>query len=101
MIRNNKTVYIAGKIKNNDNYVEDFKKGEEQLRKLKYTKILNPAVLNFNIDYEQYMPICFAMIDVSDNVYFLKNWMDSEGAKREMSYALAKKKTIMYEEDVK
>ena len=94
-----KTVYIAGKISGFMNYQQKFDEAVWKLRKKGYEKILNPCCLPKNLDYEQYMPVCFAMIDISDAVFFLNNWEDSDGAKREMSYALAKKKEIMYEEN--
>ena len=94
-----KTVYIAGKITGLPDYQQKFRAAEIKLNEKGYKKVINPCCLPVNLDYEQYMPICFAMIDVADAVFFLDNWEDSDGAKREMSYALAKKKEIMYEDN--
>lgn len=85
-----KTVYIAGKISGNlENYKAEFQAAEDKLRALGFEKILKPSILPGNLEYEQYMLICFAMISVSDYIYFLDNWQESSGALREFHYAFA------------
>lgn len=92
------TVYIAGKITGLDDFQKYFDEAVWKLKEKGYKKIINPCCLSYSdLDYEQLMSICFTMIDVSDCVYFLDNWEDSEGAKREMSFALSKNKKIMFE----
>lgn len=91
-----KTVYIAGKISGNlENYKAEFQAAEDKLRALGFEKILKPSVLPDNLGYEQYMPICFAMIDVSDYIYFIDGWTESSGAKREYCYSFAQKKAVL------
>ena len=46
------------------------------------------------MEYEDYMHIDFAMIDVADMVYFLNDWQDSPGAIREHEYAAKHDKPI-------
>lgn len=95
---NDKTIYIAGKITGNDSFIDDFKKAERELKKLGYTKIINPCCLSkLNLDYEQFMTITLSMVDVADELYMLKNWEDSKGARREYLYAVSKDKVIVYE----
>lgn len=92
------TVYISGQITDNPNFQDDFAKGVCKLREMGFKKIINPCCLSvLNLDYEQYMKICFAMIDVADYVYFLDNWDKSAGATRELKYAESKQKIIKYE----
>ena len=91
------TIYIAGAITGNSDYRNNFQKAENHLKECGYDKILNPTVLPDNLEYEQYMKICFSMIVVSDTVYFLRNWRDSDGATREYYYALSKQKKIVFE----
>lgn len=94
----NKTIYIAGKITGNPTYQDDFAEAVLKLKEQGYTHIINPCCLSvLNLEYEQYMKITFAMVDVADAVYFLKNWEDSEGAKREYLYATSKNKEIIRE----
>lgn len=77
--------YLAGKITGCPDYKENFKKYKEELENKGLT-VLDPSVLPGNMTREDYMKICFSMIDVSDTVFFQPNWMDSDGAKLEMKY---------------
>lgn len=90
------TVYIAGKITGLRDYEDKFEDAVRKLWEIGYTRILNPCCLPPNLEYEQYMTICFTMIDVADEVWFLDNWQESEGARREHDYALEKNKVIRY-----
>ena len=93
----NKTVYVAGKISGNENYLTDFENAVKKLKEQGYERILNPCCLPSNLEYEQYMIICFAMIDAADVVFFQKNWKGSAGAEREEKYAISKCKQRVYE----
>lgn len=78
-------IYIAGKITDNPNYKEEFDRyaiayeAEEHI-------VLNPAELPEGMAKEDYMRICFAMIDVADKVCFLPGWYSSAGARLEYDY---------------
>jgi hypothetical protein len=87
--------YVAGKITNNPKYQEQFEKAEEHLLG-KGHYVMNPAVLPYGFDYEDYMKICFAMIDVCESIYCLANWYESPGAKREHQHAIETGKRIEY-----
>jgi len=87
-------VYIAGPITGNPNYMEQFAKAEQELRKLGHIP-MNPSVLSQGFEQDEYMKICYSMIDVCDGVYFLNNWWKSKGANLEQVYAIQKGKTIM------
>ena len=76
-----KKIYIAGKITDEPKYKEIFAKAEVKLKKEGYI-VLNPSTLPTEMDYEDYMEICFAMIKQADEVYFLDNWVQSKGARR-------------------
>jgi len=77
---------VAGKITNNENYVQDFLTAEIKLRKQGH-KVMDPVYLPVGFQQSEYMHICFAMIDVCDAIYLLKNWKDSKGANLEKKYA--------------
>ena len=99
---NNKTIYIAGKITDNPTYQDDFAEAVLKLREKGYKHIINPCCLNvLNLSYEQYMAVDFTFIDVSDEVFFLKNWEDSHGAQREYMYAVLKNKKLIFEKEEK
>lgn len=89
-------IYVAGKITGLNNYKELFEKAELHLKD-KGHNVMNPAILPDGFDYEDYMKICFSMIDVCDAIYFLKNWQDSTGAKREYEYATQQRKYFILE----
>lgn len=96
-----KKVYLAGKITGYDDYLETFQKYENKLQANGFI-VLNPAKMSQaipNLGYEDYMQICFSMIDVADKVAFMPNWKDSDGAKREMDYATKNQKSIIELDD--
>lgn len=86
-----KKVYLSGKITGDDNFIKKFKEAEEKL-KARGHKVMNPAILPEGFEYEEYMAICFAMIDQCNILAFLPDWEDSPGAKREIEYAVKTKK---------
>ena len=87
-------VYIAGKITNNEDFKVEFKTREMALKIMGHT-VLNPAELPFGLGYQEYMHICYAMIDVAEAVSLLENWIDSPGAKMEYLYAVEKGKHLL------
>lgn len=89
-------VYIAGPISGTADYKERFSNAENQLKDAGYT-VLSPTSLPDDLPYESYFPICFAMIDVSERLYFLKGWEKSHGARMEFTHAMKKSKAVMFE----
>lgn len=89
-------IYIAGKITGLDDYKIKFKEAENRLLKQEYA-VLNPCVLPAGFDQEEYLHICFAMIDICESVYFLENWISSPGARKEYERAKLMKKTLFFE----
>ena len=92
-------VYISGAISGTDDYMERFKKAEKELT-AKGWSVVNPAKVNAQLPedttYEEYMNMCFCMLDMCIAIYMLKGWEKSFGANRELGYAIAKKKTVFY-----
>lgn len=89
-------IYIAGKITGEPKYKEIFKVAEKDLLESGHT-VMNPSILPLGFTQEEYMHICYAMIDVCDSVYMLSNWKESKGAKLENKYALEQGKLVTYE----
>ena len=93
-------IYIAGKITGLPNYMELFQAKQDELE-LQGHIIVNPSklinILGTDFTHEEYMHICYSLIDLCDEIHFLNNWIDSSGAKLEMGYALQKGKTVVME----
>lgn len=90
-------IYISGRISNNPNYKEEFKKAEGWLIKNDYTPI-NPTRIEIsNLTYNQYMILGYELIKMSDAIFMLGGWQDSKGACAELSYAKSLGKKVIYQ----
>lgn len=87
--------YIAGPITGIDDFKSNFDKAAD-LIKARGIIPLSPAMLPYGLSQAEYMDICFAMTRASDTVYFLKGWLDSEGAVAEYHYAKKIGKVLEY-----
>ena len=90
-------IYIAGPITGVRHYQRNFRAAEFRLKLAGYT-VFNPAKLPKGLPWEVYMPICYAMIDACNCVYFLKNWHNSKGACLEYEHAMNHSMTVNFEE---
>jgi hypothetical protein len=89
-------IYIAGKITDNPNYKEQFAEAEKNFVSQGHT-VLNPSFLPFGFEQDEYMAICYSMIDVCEAVCFLSNWKGSKGANKEYDYAEEKGKKMFFQ----
>lgn len=95
-----KIVYLSGKITGNENYKEVFSKAEQFLVN-KGCCVLNPTRLyevSKELAYEQYMKLCYTLIDICDVVFMVSGWQESKGAKAELLYAKSLNKEITYQD---
>lgn len=79
-------IYLAGKITANPEYRQQFASAKMKLEAEGHI-VLNPAELPEGMSKAAYMRICFAMIDVADEVRALPNWYYSPGASIESAYS--------------
>ena len=79
-------IYLAGKITGNTEYREQFAAAKTELERDGHI-VLNPAELPEGMSKAAYMRICFAMIDVADEIRTIPNWYNSPGARVETAYA--------------
>ena len=92
------TLYISGKITGDKNYKRKFKRAKSRLLKRGYDVVSPTDIGEYSfLTYEQFLHIDFALIDVCDGIYMLKDWQDSNGARLEHNYAKSKDKEILYE----
>ena len=92
-------IYISGKITNNSHYKEDFDNAEKWL-KLCGKEVINPVKLENiypNKDYKFYMQVAIAWLEQCDEIYILKNYKTSIGAKAELALAKALNMKIHFE----
>lgn len=95
-------IYIAGKISglNREDVIKKFEAAQKSLSK-KGHQVFIPCVLPAyeEVSHEDYLHICYAIIDVCDAVYMLSDWQQSEGALLEYNYALKNKKKIIFQNE--
>lgn len=92
-------IYVAGKISGLPRKEVDlkFEKARAELT-AEGNSVFVPTVLpEYNdVPHDDYMRICYAMIDVCDAVYMLPDWRTSKGARMELQYAADWRKEIIY-----
>lgn len=88
-------VYIAGPMTNRFLFNRPKFYWEHLKLKIMGYKVMNPAILPFGFEHEEYMQICFKMIDCCDAVYLMDEWHRSNGATRDYNYAISKNKEII------
>lgn len=93
-------IYIAGKISglNREDVIKKFEAAQKSLV-AKGHQVFIPSVLPAyeEVSREDYLHICYAMIDICDAVYMLSDWQQSIGALLEYDYAQQKQKKIIYQ----
>ena len=93
-------IYISGAISNTDDYMERFAKAEKELTEKGYS-VVNPAKVNAQLPedttYEEYMKMCFCMLDICEAIFMMQGWSKSRCSIREYGYAIAKDMIIMHE----
>ena len=96
----NVRIYISGRIKDNPNYVDEFFQAEKWLQEQGY-KTINPANLDVlfpDLQYEEFMFIDYALLNLADGIFMLHDWQKSKGACSELSYAKSLNKKVIYQD---
>lgn len=86
-------IYIAGPITGVPNFEKPFNEMQKLLEAEGHV-VLNPTILPKGLEWEEYMPICFAMISPCDAIHMLDGWKNSKGARLEHEYAIQEGKKI-------
>lgn len=95
-----KTVYIAGKITGDPNYLQKFADTAEKIRRAGGIP-LSPTILpSEGFSYGAYIRMSVAMMDECEIVCFLPDWRESCGACGEFARAKFQKKTIIQLKDL-
>lgn len=93
-----KKVYISGAITGNPNYKSDFQRGEMFWQLRGDGTPINPTRIELPLTYAEYMAVCYKLIDLCDELYVLRGWQKSKGARAEINYAKSLGKPIRFEE---
>lgn len=80
-------VYLSGRVTGDPGYRDRFKEYAGELEKKGHT-VLHPAMLPEALAPAAETLIRLTMIDVADEVVFMENWKESEGAELERSYCV-------------
>ena len=94
-------IYVAGKITGLERSEVEMKFSKAKVKLIKDGhSVFIPTVLPVyeDVPHEDYLHICYSMIDVCDAVYILDNWQNSIGARKELQYASDWGKEIIYED---
>ena len=103
-------IYLSGGItgKDREDYMSEFSYYEQRLssertyydedkERFEPIGVVNPAKVCDGLPkltQQQYMNICMDLLQLCDTIYMLPNWELSDGAKQELSCALAMKMTV-------
>lgn len=94
-------IYIAGKITGlpRAEIERKFNSAAEKLKSGGH-EVFVPTVLPdySSVPHEDYLHVCYAMIDICEAIYLLSDWQNSKGARMEFQYAADWKKKILYED---
>lgn len=93
-----KRIYISGRITENKDYLTDFSEAERHLIE-RNKKVINPVTLKHSHDksYQSYMKECIAALLGCDQIYMLRDWEKSKGAKIEFKIAICLKLDILFQ----
>lgn len=94
-------VYVTGKINMDPIEVrKNLMRGEVNLRQQGHIVMTPRLVIDFSgFEHHDTQKVCFAMIDVCDAIYMLKDWKESIEAREQLDYAKQWHKTIMWEDE--
>ena len=85
-------VYIAGPISGTSDYTERFKRAECELKCHGFIPV-NPTIVSepmvaARCEYEEFMNVTHQLLRICGSIYLLNGWEKSNGALRELEYAL-------------
>lgn len=95
--------YISGKITGNPNAFKQFAEAQQFLIN-RGVSAINPMMLEGlfgSLEYEQYMQIDYALLNLCDTIFMIDGWQNSNGARAELAYAKSLGKRVEYQRHYK
>lgn len=92
-------LYLSGAITSDPNYREKFARVQARLEAEGH-QVISPLILPEGLAQNEYLHVDFALIDICEGVYFMKDWTSSEGAQLEWYHAMRENKEILHEESI-
>lgn len=94
-------IYISGRITGNKNWKKQFQQAEDYLLKLGFVEIINPLKLESQVTikktYVNYMRNDIKHLINCDDIYMLRGWWRSKGARLERHIAKVLGLGIVYQ----
>lgn len=97
-------IYISGRITKNKNWKEQFQQAEEYLKSKGYKVIINPLNLAEQVNkeiknatYIDYMKQDIEILTLCNEIYMLRGWWRSKGARLERHIAKVLGLGIIYQ----
>lgn len=93
-------IYISGPITGTDDHFRRFAEAEVALKD-KGFQVINPqrlgSILPEDATHDDFMKICYPLLEMADVIYMLENWKNSKGAVAEYAYAVDHKIAIVFQ----
>lgn len=90
-------LYLSGAITSDPNYREKFARMQAKLEAEGH-QVISPLILPEGLEQNEYLHVDYALIDICEGVYFMKDWKLSQGANKEWHHAIRENKKVLYEE---
>ena len=92
-----KIIYISGPMTGLKNLnAANFEFAVDIVKQMNAKAVLTPHCLPEGLEYDDYMHIDYAMVDVADIIVVLPGWSQSPGSLKELDRAMLKGKKIVH-----
>lgn len=95
-----KKVYISGPITGvpDNEFKRAFFRAYDELKAKGFNPMLPPGMVGneYDLEYDEFMALDFALLELCDAIYLLEGWENSDGATEELNFAAQHRKEIMF-----
>lgn len=98
-----KRIYVSGAVTETSDYSERFSQGALEASKLAFA-VIDPSKLDFvmpnGCSHEEWMSICYPLLELCDAIYMLDGWETSTGANLELLRANQLGIKVLYQSEL-